>query len=338
MTKEFDDDDFQKKMDLKISEFGRKYVFGGDKIIDFVATTVIAGHHWAKYRDFDTSPDKYKEIEEWKTAEKELRNFYNGKPLKKVLEDMINRQANVIYLRRQVENIPDPPNHYDRDKWEAKRYIAYLFFDEILYGCVHDHLCPDFDINLISQEVVDLLRSLTIEEYCRIKAYVVFLDNRKNIGNQAYYKDDLNYYNALSLLDKAFQNCKRRKNATLQNGGWLNQDVDTIRKAKRKTEDRIGPIPKGIIKDFVNKFYPYINQLPKNSHGKEETIKILSRIYDKSNTKIINVIEFMLKCMIASHVSDDEYNEIRINAGKNKKRKRPAPESIKRHQVMPFFS
>lgn len=308
-----------------------KYFFENDDLINRVAVRVLAGHYWAKYRNFDAFPDKYKEVEDWKAAEKDLENLYSGKPLKEIIHIMVNNQADVIHLRRRKERIPDPPNSYKRDNWEAKRYIAYLFFEEILYECIKKKICPDFNINVKSQEIINLLRSLTIEEYCRIKAYIYFLDDQEKNGCQAYYKDEFNYHNAMSFLDTAFQNCKCGQNVPIQNIEWLkDSNIDAIREAKRNTQNRIGPIPEGIIGKFVNEFYPFINRLLTNSHSKEETIKILSKIVDKSNTKIVNVVEFMLKCMIASHVSDDEYNEIRVEVGKNKKRKRP--------QVKPLFS
>lgn len=291
------------------------YIFGESKQIDKVAVTVLSGHHWAKKRNFDSF--FIQEIfDNDREHAKELLRYYSGKKtLQEVIDAIINFQAAIIYLRRIREQEPESSGDYENDKWAAKRYVAYLFFEDIRKNCIEDGVCPDFKINLISDEIIDLLKSLTVEDYCRIKGYLRFLDRNKIHG---YDFDDYMY--GMGYLDSVFLNCKGKKMKKLHKEKYklLLHNEEEIKKAKQNTCYRLGckDTDKINIEEFVNQYYTFIRKIISNEVEKKHAVEILKNLYNKSNSKIINMAEFLLKCLIASYVDEKDHVKIRADASK----------------------
>lgn len=303
-----------------IQELDRKlssYFFGNNKLIDTVATIVFAGYLWAKHGNFDDIIHKEGIIfGEKHDAEELLKRYYSNKSIKYIIEEMINKQAEVIWLRRRKGgNVSD--EYYERDKWEAKRYVAYLFFEELLRNCVDKHSCPDFSKGM-DKEILTLLKSLSVEEYCRIRGYLNFRERSDSNGFEKHGYDQQDYLDAMAHLDCAFKNCKETIRNTLSKHKHtvFPDRLGDIITAKINPSDRLGPIDQEAVELFVRNFYGFVEDLYENTSGKEDAIKVLRGIYSKDNAKIINMVEFITKCIVAAHVEKDTYKGIRIISGK----------------------
>lgn len=335
MTKVEDLKQHLKNLEKQLNGSIKDDYFSNENIINKIAITVIAGYYWARDRDFNNFFDEAEFIKDRKNAIKELEKTYKNKNnLKDVLKEMVNKQAEVVWRRRKFEGIEDPPNSYDRDNWEAKRFIAYLFADKIITDCIESNVCPDFKLNLFDPEIVNLLKSLTIEEYCRIKAYLIFLRNTQSYSGKVYWNDDVNYREATNFLDKAFHNCKCMKKVKMDKNKYSlllgNIETEKIKKAKKIPCDRIGPINHMNIEKFVDEYYAFFDAIQKNPQEKKEDdlTKIIKMLYDVSYTNVINIFEFMLKCMFLSHINESKHEEIRKEAGKPLKGKPITQEPI----------
>lgn len=309
------------------------YAVGNNELIDKVAVKVLAGHRWAKDREFDPTFIQEHFDKDRNYAEDLLKNFQNScKTFDKVIEEMINVQAAVIFLRRIKERQPQSPDDYENDKWEAKRYVAYLFFEDIRNNCMKDGICPDFSINLLHPEIVHLLKSLTVEDYCRIKGYLQYIER----DEQHQHGFDLSdYLNSMGYLDQVFLNCKNQKLKKLnKQEGFSFDDKQVVKKAKLNTCYRLGCVAEENIEAFVNEYYAFLNQVVPDQREKKDAIKILKDLYNKSNSKIVNMMEFLLKCMVASYVDQREHADIRRAAGKEIEQ---VPKKNKRSQIKPFF-
>ena len=292
------------------------------EIIEEATLTVLAGYYWARNRNFDPVFNQAAYDDDRRRAEKRLRDIYGAeveKPLQQLIQEMIKKQAEVIWWRRVTDG-KDPgfnPDLYAQDGWEAKRYVAYLFFEGIRKSCFEEGICPDFAINAIGKEIIDLIKSLTIEEYCRIKGYLFFLRERDKYGEGAYGFDEGNYLSAMNDLDKTFLNCNHRTTKRMcDDFVKLMDDEEKIKKAKYSPRDRIGHIDQEAIKEFVDRYYSFIRKVVSNDIDHQEAEKVLVDLYHKSNSKIINMMEFLLKCMIASYVDEKVHFKIRLDSGK----------------------
>ncbi len=145
----------------------------------------------------------------------------------------------------------------------------------------------------------------------------------KESGDKCFM-DDHYYFAASKSLDQAFDNCKCKNQVKLHKDShaWIFFDTQQIKQAKQNVEDRIGPLPKKeLISNFVDEYYNVINQIIASQDNKKDIVEVLTKLYDSSNSKIINMVEYMLKCMIASYIDENKYIEIRQNANKPKKRR-----------------
>jgi hypothetical protein len=313
------------------------YIFKKNKLVDNVAIQVLSVYEWAKHRNFDTVFDPRKYSQDCERAKEQLKKEYSGKTLQELINKMINLQAEVIWLRRLKEGKGQSPEDYENDRWEAKRYIAYLFLEDIRTSCFKDGICPDFKINLLSKDIVDLLKSLTIEEYCRINGYLRFLERNDKHNHVVHDYDQRDYLNAMGDLDKVFLNCsyKRMKQINEKYKAFYDKE-EQIKKAKYNTCSRLGCITPYTIEKFVDDYYDFINKVLSHQGAKENAVNILKRLYDKCNSRIVNATEFLLKCMIASYVDKDEHNKIRIEAGK-RELERIEKKLFRNGQLEPFF-
>lgn len=295
-----------------------------EKIIRSNAIKVFAGYAWARNRNFDEVYDPKAFEEDKKYGEQLLKETYKGEtlPLKDLIRKMIDKQAEVIWWRRVLDG-RDPGYStylYERDRWEAKRYIAYLFFEELRKNCVQKGICPDLALSLKGQIIIDLLKSLTIEEYCKIKGYLAFLDRRQNNGGVVHGLENHDYMLAMKDLDSSFLNCncRARKQFTAHAQKIvIVKDCEEIKNAKYNTRDRLGHMDRLAIELFVDKYCAFVNAVFSNSVERNEAVVLLTDLYHNSNSKIINMVEFFLKCLIASYVDETVHSRIRINSHKS---------------------
>lgn len=290
-----------------------------EEIVELNAVRVFAGYAWARNRDFNTVYDEAAFEEDRIYGENLFKKIYKEKTpsLEELIREMINRQAEVIWWRRVV-NGTDPGYSqylYERDRWEAKRYIAYLFFEELRENCVHRGICPDFGLSLKGQAVIDLLKSLTVEEYCKIKGYLAFLNRKQNAGRAAYGLEHNDYMLAMKDLDSSFLNCnchvKKQFTADAQKIVIV-KDCEKIKAAKYNTRDRLGHIDPSVVEDFVDRYCAFIQDIFSRNVQRKDAVDLLAALYHNSNSKIINMVEFILKCLIASYVDEKIHSKIRL--------------------------
>jgi len=300
--------DKSKQIENKI--MGEAIKAGFEEIIKSAAITIFAGYSWARYRNFDPVFNQRDFDADRRHAETVYAKIYKDKNTKEIIDEMINRQAEIIWWRRYLDGNDTGYSDYQsqQDRWEAKRYAAYLFFKELVEKCISKKICPEFNAAEIGSEIFDLLKSLTIEEYCKIKGYLCFLERREHGFDKEHY------LSAMNDLDRAFLNCgnnaMKRMNSVIFDS-IKTEDYDSITKAKCRPADRLGYIDREAAEEFVNKYYSFVETVISNDVNAGDAVDLLVDLYHGCHSKIINVLEFTLKCMIASYVDERLHSSIR---------------------------
>lgn len=268
-----------------------KYFYGNNSLVDEVAKIVFADYKWVTERNFDTIFDSKMFEEDRRYAEEILKKF-TAKPLSEIIDEMIKNQAHVIWRRRVYDgrDYGYDPHIYENDNREAKKYIAYLFFEDIVKNCAKNGICPDFcidpikgKINNIGEKMIELLKLLTVDDYCCIKGYLLFLDRKIKLGNsqKIHGYDYADYMEGINCL----------KGVLLNDNSGQNEPLNKI------------------ISDFINQYRLFIGKIGNKEDKKEENVvERLKNIYSKPILKDTNMIDFILKHTITGFLIQTEGN------------------------------
>lgn len=276
------------------------------------AVRVYACANWVFKRGQDASVDKEKEVQDFLTAEQELREKMQKLPLKEILEDLVETQQDLLdYFS------PDTKEH---NKFNARRYIGFIIANELLRNC-NKEICPD---KALKEEYVEYMQRLTIEEFVRYKAYLRWKERTKDKYIKDDHKELEDYLTGMGFLDTTMNNCKNQKCKDIV-GFWQkiverklkSQEniLETIKRAKKNTLKRILPVVYAshniYVEEFVDRFYNHILKLSSlNQPSQDIAAKIVNSIYE--NPQVINMFEFLLKCLLVTRLSREEHNSIRV--------------------------
>lgn len=311
-------------------------IFGGINKLLEIGITVHAGYLWGKYRNFDKVFDEDKYNKDRIDAENYIKSIFNinnftQEDLQQLIDKLIDFQSHVIYLRRTYDTKADPScdTFTDGDKNEAKKFIAWLFFNGIIEDCIEKSICPDFYLNL-PPEIIESLQHLTVEEYCKINAYLSYLNRLEN-GIEGDEKSD--YYNALAYLESAFINCRNEEYKCIKNLDHYDLILSCINNKFIKQHNTTFDT------EIYLKEYKLILQkvIDKKQVTRDENHYLLSILCSHQNAKYINVIEYMIKCILISHIDAITYDKIRDEVKRTKKLNIKKETIPKEPQVRPFF-
>jgi hypothetical protein len=253
------------------------YRFGDDQLTDTVAITIFAGHIWARDRHFDTSfnPEAYEQ--DRRLAEALLCDTCSGMGLREVINAMINTQAEVNWLRKVRNGYQglQSSTEFDEDRHQAERFVAFLFFDAFLRDFLKTGAWPAYGVGL-KESLVDLFKTLPLDEFARISGYLEFLDRRSRIaeGAHGYHADD--YLSAFGALEKVWTALRPKR---------------AISRAK--------------VASFVKKHPALVEQVVRDAQGAsvegiDPAVDILKSICEAPLDRAATVMEFLLACMAIS--------------------------------------
>lgn len=313
------------------------------KMLKELSAKVYAECRWVFESYATLTYNKERELADYKYGEEE---FEKKKDLtvKNLLEEVTKIQA-AIFWYFKGRKIQPSKRERDNDYYDAKKYISFIITDMMIEKCKNKNICP---ILIISQvpDYIEYLENLTIYEYTKYKA---FLKWKSSIDKGIVTDDKNNYFEALGYLDDvANNNCEEQlgvsysklidaskqfsnkitginnlqllKNKKFDTIDWTsnhNCQLRTIAETSELKDIIINYIDlyKDIINDYSNIFYKNLNELIQetnisSSNNSEETIAF---VYKGPYARIVNMLEFFLKCIMVNNITLELHNKIRLN-------------------------
>lgn len=300
-------EDFKKEL----GDVTRKHVFGElDYTIEKAGLSVYSVYRWAKERRFDPNYNPSESNADEEYAQQKI-DMFKGQNMRFIINELIDAQTDIVWLRRLTEGFNDPKS--PKDKYEAKRYVAFLFFDDIVNSCLHsDDVCPREMFSKWMPDILDLLKSLSIEDYCKIKGYLAFLTRCSSNYGGSNGRQKTDFLDALAQLDEAFVNCGQNYGDEFIEPPYMsNHEWRKVEQAKLNRSDTLGLLSKKTISQFMKTYYGFLRSYIHGMNKSEDSCKALRELYRAGNTRIVNAAEYILKCAFCSFVSNSEHLAIR---------------------------
>ncbi len=279
-------------------------------MVEHAGILVFSVYRWATERNFSIVFDPHEYLNDKAFALEKLTSMLDHGDLHQIINELITAQTDVIWLRRVSSGANGEPSATDMQR--AKRYVAFLFFDDLLKLCRSGHCCPKNAMSQWGPLVLNLLKSLSLEDYCRIKGYLSFMERCRHspeVHARDHYAD---FLDAMGGLDEGFINCGRHE----QRGPHefhlhLADDFEKVERAKMNRADTIGPISAETVSQFMQNFYGFVSSFSKGEADRERAHRALRELYRSGNTRVVTAAEYFLKCNICSLVPGDVHVAIR---------------------------
>lgn len=300
------------RIEERLMEMVNDEVFGGlTKVVKDAGIRVFSVYRWASKRNFSDVFDAQEYAKDRVYASEELVEMFGSLGLDEIVDRLIEEQTKVIWNRRVSEGKNGGPRPSDRQ--EAKRYIAFLFFDDLVKLCSENRSCPRVVLaeSKWNSLIINLLKSLSIEDYCKIKAYLMSIEAAHS-GQGGFHHQQSNFLNAMGALDSRLVNCGLSETHAM--AGVYEHFLDgygQIRQAKMNRADSLGFIPSATVSRFMETYYGFLETFARGNPDSEHAPAALRELYRAGNTRIVNAAEYLLKCGISSLVPKETHSAIR---------------------------
>lgn len=307
-----------KEVKAKVREALNPYIFGDkdDPLIE-IATKIWALFDFVFDQLKDKSPNKQREIEEFNSAKNTCRKEYADKYLGFILSDLVQKQAKT-YWHLNGCTVDNNQERIDNDWFNAKRFLGYMIAENLIQSC-KDHQCAKV---LLKHEFKEYLNILSVEEFIRFRAYLIWNDrnNGKDWSQKDADKSNDDYFKAAKVINGVFKNCnnelcsdKNNKDFWEKSIGKLQEDLDAESIITAKI-NRINRLLKNSseytnkIKKYVELYYSNVEQF--TTTGKTTEPDILGKIIEKINSEyyVSNMLEYISKCALLCKLTKDTHD------------------------------
>lgn len=279
-------------------------------MVEHAGILVFSVYRWAAERHFSIVFDPYEYLNDKVYALEKLILILDNMDLDHVINELIGAQTDVIWHRRLSSGTNGGRSAADMQK--AKRYIAFLFFDDLLELCRSGHCCPKNAITQSGSVIVNLLKSLSLEDYCRIKGYLSFMERRRHFPEVNPSQHHTDFLDAMGGLDDRFVNCGLHDQCgSHELHLHLVDDFEKVERAKMNRSDTIGPISGETVGQFMQNFYGFLSSLSDGDVDEARAHQALRELYRSGNTRVVTAAEYLLKCKTCSLVPNDAQVAIR---------------------------
>ncbi|TSA11331.1 MAG: hypothetical protein D4R73_04035, partial [Deltaproteobacteria bacterium] len=253
---------------------------------------------------------------------KEQSNKIVKGPLDEALRRLTKDQAHVFWLfRGAIEN--NDEERIKNDYHDSERYIGFLIAERLVERCMTKKLRAE-DAFYLKNDHCKYLQNLSLEEYIKIKAYFYWHYRGRIVDDNAtrIKADD---HDAFVYVHNTMWNCRERspkacpsrESMQLINGYLLDlckeEQLAKIKDMKISTAKRLNlDIREHDVEKFVGAFYQ--QWLQKALKGdiiiKEHIVQDLLDCFYACSC-IPNMLEFVLRCFLCTHIQTEAHNEIR---------------------------
>jgi hypothetical protein len=232
-----------------------------------------------------------------------IHEIPNGRPKDNGnhIDTIIRIQAHLIWHKNGRR--PNDKKGMEDDWFDAKRYIYFLFVDNLLKSCHSGNACPLDSFTLNSAEY---MQSLTIEEFAKFKAYLKWKDRTGGniyIINSEHSND---YYDSIKYVKKIAAGCDLCKRL-LKNSSPLSTfissnkfNVDKIETAKcNYLTHKNKPTNKEIVHSYMENYYNVVKEHHKEGFS-QNIVKQLQNQVNATSHDVATIFELVLNCYISS--------------------------------------
>lgn len=282
------------------------------ELIDFLAMKVMPFLYWLKNGAI-VDDNETRMVSDFLTASDEYKNSMIKLPLSEQLKQLVEYQAKIFWLCRGAKY----DNNFERintDYYDAKRYVGYLIADTMIHKCLNGELEGDC-FSYISEEFIDYLKVISVEEYIRTTSYFSWLKNKGAIINNDRHRMDNDYFEALQNIYNSMVHCNDTGDVKLSDKtvklvtDFAKSDVKRVIAGKKTTISRLQckAEPDG----FVNHYYCSLGKSLEDNLEPEKVARLLRLLYE--NNHIPNMLEFIFRCFLCRHVSVERHQSIRAD-------------------------
>jgi hypothetical protein len=298
-------------LEEELSRRIREKLFGElTAAVENAGISVFSVYRWAAERNFSVVFDRREYDGDWEYAARRLMSMFDHMQLHEIIDELVSAQARIVWLRRVSEGTNGGLSPHDLR--EARRYVAFLFFDDMLRLCRNGDCCPKTAISKSSSLILDLLKSLSLEDYCRIKGYLTFRNrhSRSDEAHHSFHRAD--FLKAMGELDSCFVNCGRSNgDKQYEFHHHLSGNLAGVERAKLNRSDTLGPIPTSTVSRFMENFYGFVSSFSSGETDTGRACQALRELYRFGNARVVNATEFFFKCIISSAVPPELHSKIR---------------------------
>ncbi len=268
-----------------------------------IATEIRASFNWVFSHHAPIDQNIERQNIEWDTAKKECKKKYQPMSLDDALEDLTLQQARLFwYFKGCPEN--QPKKKELDDYYNGKRWLAYLITDSLLQNCKIKN-CAKV---LLQKEYVDYLKILSVEEFIRSKAYLIWDHRCKEQFCYGWGTTVQDFKKASNFLDGLLENCYDHKCDSKENiifldkvPDYLPETVKEIITGKKGAINRIWDESNPFfqeVESFVDDYYKHYGKLISMNKIKDYSIfhKIIGSLDDKLS--VVNMFEYISKCVL----------------------------------------
>ena len=250
--------------------------------------------------------------------ELEVKKEPDGEWVKGSFDRLTRNFAKVIWLRDGAQK--DSNLERIRGDWfAAKKFLGLLIAERFLQRCINDKgksQSPRYCFNSFRKEYVDFLISLSVEEFIKIKSYLLWGDgNNWNPGDVDECISESNYLKAFDYLHTTKFNCQ--SNSMKVSFGNVPDEIKAF--VSLFDKDKVLRY-KGVHPQYTNEYNEHVeycnlfygtvgSALAERHLSEQDAHKLLDIFY--TNTTLPNMLDFLLKCPICSAVTAEYYSSLK---------------------------
>ena len=283
-----------------------------ERVLESMGTTIVAKLYWRE-RGGIIDNNKSRMDSDWDEAKKQVHEKMK-KPLHLFLGELTYAQAKLFwYLRGSIND--NNIKRIEDDYHDAKRHIGFLLAEMLLNHCVYENKDVEC-LDSIRRAYIDYLIAISMEEYMRIKAYLLWQDGDR-IRDANKLRMDADYYRAMESVEQAMVNCKNRKPESFKGKECIEyiaeyfksrdqEEMHTIKKAKMSSGERLKYDVSPQVREYVEAFYDLLKHAFVNATApdKEEIYRIIKNYY--RDYHVPNMLEFIMRCFLCTYVEQKE--------------------------------
>lgn len=278
-----------------------------------LATKIWACSNWVFQYNSPKNQSQETQESDWNTAQNICKEKYKNMPLGDALEDLTKKQAELFWFDKNCPQFQSESQELD-DYFNGKRFVAYLIADILLENCRNNN-CAKV---LLQKEYVEYLKILSVEEFLRHKAYLIWVEKCNNVSAFCWGTSKQDFNSALHSFDDLLTNCKKHNCSSDENAKiWLHapissDDKDRIIRGKKNAIKRIwndANLFSQEVETFVDQFYGHYIKFLNNAGTSDYTVlhSIINQIDKKLS--VVNMFEYISKCALKCFLTH-ETNEL----------------------------
>jgi hypothetical protein len=286
-----------------------------------ICTQLAANLRWV-IKGKKVDGDLGRMVEDWSEGEEIAKEILarHGGDIASVLRAFVELQAN-IFWRFRGGTWDDNAKRQQDDYFDAKRHIGYLLSERMIEDCIlRKSSAEKACLPLLAEEFIPYMVILPVEEFIRIKAYLLWAMDRAWQPIEGGEERDKYYYVVQRVLEYALTPCRRKDEELIAEHlpsvirehfkHADNAEIRRVMVAKIISDARLNIRYSDDIESYTMRFYEFAKQILSQEEPDGEAAETVLNLMYKSPT-IPNMFECLLRCCLCSCVDSTRHVQIR---------------------------